>query len=385
MIRRAQSSSRARRTRSVRQLIVVGIVMAANLFGVPAQAIEPPNPDLGRLPRVGKPAPPDVTEQRHLCAERLLAGGLPTQEAPWAQRIMNLPAAWQFSRGREQRVAVIDTGVYRHERLGVVHAGGDYVSNTDGTDDCDGHGTLVAGIIAARESPKDRFAGVAPEAEIIAIRQLSEFFEKKEQRGDRPPGQNAEGYGDVNTLAAAVVRAVELKATVINISEVACSPASVHIPDEALGAAVKYAYENNVVVVAAAGNKDGNGTCKEQNAGSNPAAPDKPAWPLVQTKVSPAWFVPYVLTVASVDESGAVSDFSINGPWVGVAAPGRNIVSLDRRGDGLVDAEPTEGGGIGSLQGTSFAAPLVAGLLADISIAARDAREKHLGGHIFVA
>ncbi|MFP3468411.1 S8 family serine peptidase, partial [Leifsonia sp. SIMBA_070] len=76
---------------------------------------------------------------------------------------------------------VIDTGVTRHPRLPRVQAGGDYVSRTDGTDDCDGHGTLVAGIIAAQPSPTDAFAGVAPESSIIAIRQSSGAFEAKER------------------------------------------------------------------------------------------------------------------------------------------------------------------------------------------------------------
>ena len=60
---------------------------------------------------------------------------------------------WRLSRGSGQRVALIDTGIQPHSRLPDVVAGGDYVSIGDGKQDCDGHGTMVAGIIAAAPDP----------------------------------------------------------------------------------------------------------------------------------------------------------------------------------------------------------------------------------------
>ncbi len=71
---------------------------------------------------------------------------------------------------------MIDTGVNRHPRLRALEPGGDYVSNSDGLQDCDAHGTLVAGIIAAAPSADDSFAGVAPDAAILSIRQNSGAF-----------------------------------------------------------------------------------------------------------------------------------------------------------------------------------------------------------------
>ena len=62
-----------------------------------------------------------------------------------AARTLDYRAAWRFTRGAGQRVAVIDTGVTPHPRLGAVIPGGDYVSTGDGRDDCDAHGTAVAG------------------------------------------------------------------------------------------------------------------------------------------------------------------------------------------------------------------------------------------------
>lgn len=333
--------------------------LAATL--APAAAIGPPPIDPGALGAAqaisGRPAPLEPTEQRSLCAEPLLVGG-PPQEPPLAQRMLDLPAAWQFSRGAGQKVAVIDTGVNRHPRLPRLQPGGDYVSDTDGTVDCDGHGTLVAGIIGAQPSLEDAFAGVAPEAEILAIRQLSLAFERKDRGSRNELGEiRSEGYGSVLTLAGAVVRATDMGATVINISEVACSSAGSDTSDGALGAAVRYAYERNVVVVAAAGNVESDGACRNQNEGSG--------WGAVGTVASPAWFTPYVLAVGSVDADGRPSELSLHGPWVGVAAIGRNIVSLDSKpgGAGLVDGVQTTEG-IRSVDGTSFAAPYVAGLAA---------------------
>lgn len=355
-------------TRSGVARALLGVACAAGVLAGPALApgtalaIGPPTVDDGALAAAqalsGRPAPLEPTEQRQLCAQPLLRAGVPT-EAPAAQRVLDLPAAWQFSRGAGQKVAVIDTGVNRHPRLPALQTGGDYVSDTDGTADCDGHGTLVAGIIAARPDPGDAFVGVAPEAEILTIRQLSLAYEAKDRRGaDKPPDQlRGDGYGSVLTLAAAVVRAVDLGATVINISEVACSSAGSATADGALGAAVKYAYERNVVVVAAAGNVEQGGACENQNTGSG--------WSGVGTIATPAWFTPYVLAVGSVDADGTPSALSLHGPWVGVAAVGRDIVSLDSAPGavGLVDGVQTMNG-VQPVDGTSFAAPYVAGLAA---------------------
>ncbi|MCM6776102.1 type VII secretion-associated serine protease mycosin [Nocardia sp. CDC159] len=344
-------------------VVCAAAVLGAALLGIPAVAgaVAPPTVDPGALgPALalsGRPAPLEPTEQRRICAEPTLVGS-PPQEPPIAQRVLDLPAAWQFSRGAGQKVAVIDTGVNPHPRLPALQPGGDYVSDTDGTADCDGHGTVVAGIIAARPSPDDAFVGVAPEAEILTIRQLSLAYERKDRNNDQVPGAIVDsGYGNVLTLAAAVVRATDMGASVINISEVACSFAGSDTADATLGAAVRYAFERNVVVVVAAGNLQSDGACKTQN--------ETPGWAGVQTISSPAWFDKYVLSVASIDPNGVPSELTLRGPWIGVAAVGRQIVSLDskRGGTGLVNGVQTTDG-IRPIEGTSFAAPYVAGLAA---------------------
>lgn len=356
------------------------IVCAASILGsallgpvvpasaLPVKAVTPPTVDLGALGEAqalsGKPAPQQPTEKHALCNEPSLAGSVPKDE-PYSQGVLNLSAAWQFSRGAGQKVAVIDTGVNRHPRLPGLEAGGDFVSGGDGTDeDCDAHGTFVAGIIAAQPSPDDAFVGVAPEATILSIRQVSDHYKVKGSGGDKAPGNmSTQGYGNVTTLAASVVRAVDMGATVINISEVACTAAGSETADGALGAAVRYAYERNVVVVVAAGNVDSSSGCTTQNDENPQNSAD--SWKKVKTVASPAWFSKYVLAVGSVDRNGSPSSFTLYGPWVSVAAVGTNIIGLDSKGGatGLVDRALTSNGWQ-PIGGTSFAAPYVSGLAA---------------------
>jgi membrane-anchored mycosin MYCP len=271
---------------------------------------------------------------------------------------LDLQRAWEFTRGAGQTVAVIDTGVARHRLLPHLVPGGDYVSTADGTEDCDGHGTVVAGIIGAEpDSDQSAFSGVAPDATIVSIRQSSNKF----RAVDDPSGT---GFGDVDTLASAVRSAADMGATVINVSSVACLPIDGGLDDRPLGAALAYAVDvKNVVVVAAAGNVGAPGQCPQQNPAADPARSGQPDWNRVSVVVSPAWYDDYVLTVGSVDAHGAPSSFSLAGPWVDVAAPGEGIVSLDPDGEGLVSKLPTAADPM-PISGTSYAAPVVSGIAA---------------------
>jgi membrane-anchored mycosin MYCP len=246
-----------------------------------------------------------------------------------------------------------------------LEAGGDYVSNSDGLQDCDAHGTLVAGIIAAAPSPDDSFAGVAPDATILSIRQNSGAFDLAGTGANTSDDPNATstGYGNTQTLALAITRAVELGATVINLSEVACAPVAAGLDDAAVGRAVRYAFERNVVVVAAAGNFNNQSMCNAQNVMTDPNQPLERGWDTVGTIASPAWFDDYVLTVGAVTTSSAPAEFSLHGPWVALAAPGERITSLDSNGPGLINGQLGQQG-MAPLNGTSFAAPFVSGVVA---------------------
>ncbi|QLY31902.1 type VII secretion-associated serine protease mycosin [Nocardia huaxiensis] len=328
-----------------------------------AHADRPDPIDMGLLPSGNPAAPPSETEHpaNSPCYDTKTGGDGPT--VPTAQRSLDLDQAWQFSKGAGQLVAVIDTGVANHPRLPGLIADGDYVAaGGDGTEDCDAHGTLVAGIIAASQVAGQGFSGVAPEARILTIRQTSALYQLKGASQNKGPDDMAEGYGKVSALASAVRRAADAGASVINISLVACStgkPSSTEMAS--LGAAVKYAAEEkNAVIVTSAGNSD---HCSAGNPDINPLKPDQDLWSNISTYVAPAWWDDYVLSVGSVDKFGRPSDFTVPGPWVGVAAPGENIVSLDPRSTGLT-TQVLKQNQWADHKGTSFAAPYVAGVAA---------------------
>ncbi|MGW5073272.1 type VII secretion-associated serine protease mycosin [Rhodococcus sp. NPDC004095] len=333
--------------------LAAAAVVPAVMSGT-AAAVAPPTIDPGSLPPGN--LPPVQSELRDPCAQTSAAAN--PAEVPAPQQSLDLDSVWPLTTGRGQLVAVIDTGVEHHPRLPGLVPGGDFVSTGDGTADCDAHGTLVAGLIAATRSEATGFAGVAPDARILTIRQSSNIYRRVGADPDTD-GRNARGVGNLTTLASAIRRAADMNATVINISEVACVPPGAGDP-RALGAAIDYAARvRDAVIVAAAGNLD---ACPQSNPSPDPARPHADPWEDVTTVATPAWYDEQVLTVGSVNGDGSPSPFTLPGPWVDVAAPGTAITSLDPRrplDDGLTAS--TNGGPV---EGTSFAAPYVAGTAA---------------------
>jgi membrane-anchored mycosin MYCP len=261
----------------------------------------------------------------------------PPPAADHAAERLQLAALHRLATGAGQVVAVIDTGVHPDARFGDrLRGGGDYVAGGDGLADCDGHGTAVAGLIGAARGDRDGAPGIAPAARLVSIRQSSP------SHGVPGPDGAPRPAGDVETLADAVVLAVRAGAGVVNISEAACLPAErAAVQGRAIQAALRFAARADVVVVAAAGNA-GVGSCAE--AGRAP--PDQVSLP--------GWYGDDVLTVGAVGPDDAPAAFTVAGPWVDVAAPGTGLRSLAVGGG-------TTGTGV---EGTSFAAPWVAGLAA---------------------
>ncbi len=328
--------------RAVRLAVVVAVAAAPTWAAPAAFAVTPPPVDETRLPPAGPPGPPQPTTRFDDCVA-IVRMPLHPPEGSGQFAGWDLPAVWALTSGAGQTVAVIDTGVARHPRLPHLVAGGDYVSNGDGTSDCDGHGTTIAAIIgAAPDVTGDPvgIGGIAPQASILAIRQSSNKF----RASDDPAGS---GYGDVETMAAAVRAAADLGATVVNISSVACVPSDIGLDDRALGAALAYAVDvKNVVVVTAAGNTDSSGPCPGRNSLDSGGRDD------VAVVASPAWYDDYVLTVGSVGRDGSASTFSLEGPWVDVAAPGE------------VDMSSTVDDDVVEVAGTNYAAPVVSAVAA---------------------
>jgi membrane-anchored mycosin MYCP len=218
----------------------------------------------------------------------------------------------------------------------------------------------------------DAFSGVAPDVDLLSIRQSSQAFGLKDAyTGDEDPQTQAKIDG-VQTMARAIVHAANLGASVINISDVTCMSARNIIDQRALGAAVRYAaVDKNAVIVAAAGDiskKD----CK-QNPAHDPLQPNDPRnWSAVTTVVTPSWFSDYVLTVGAVDEDGrplsqgtqGQASSSLAGPWVGIAAPGADVVGLSPRDDGVINAIDGPDNTLLVPSGTSFSAAIVSGVAA---------------------
>jgi type VII secretion-associated serine protease mycosin len=334
----------------------------------PALAISPPGVDAGVAPPSGTPGPGQPMEQRAQCSiSGVVPGSDPGVTTP-SQAVLNLPAAWQFSRGEGQLVAVVDTGVRPGPRLPNVDPGGDFVETTDGLTDCDGHGTLVAGIIAGQPGD-DGFSGVAPAARVLSIRTTSAKFSPRTPGGDP---LLARASLDVATLSRAIVHAADLGARVINVSAITCLPADRPIDQAALGAAIRYAaVDKDAVIVAAAGNNGPTGSGVDgMSCDSNPltdlSRPDDARnWAGVKSISIPSWWQPYVLSAASLTPDGQPSKFTMAGPWVGIAAPGESVVSVSNRdGGGLANGLPDDHQQMVALSGTSYAAGYVSGVAA---------------------
>ncbi|HEX3784644.1 MAG TPA: type VII secretion-associated serine protease mycosin [Pseudonocardiaceae bacterium] len=303
----------------------------------------------------------------------------PITRVPAAQSMLDIADAQKISTGRNVTVAVIDTGVNPHPFFGNrLENGGDYIqSDGKGEFDCDGHGTIVAGIIAADTRGTGLgFIGVAPDANILAIRQTDGNY--VDAQGDPA--------GDLTTLAEAIYYAATVPAVkVITMSVDNCNTlANAQTqensqPGQLLQAAIHYAVDvADKVVVAAAGNipngntadQNSQGNAASQSASSNPCASvpqnDDPDGNAVKQVEIPPVYANDVLSVASVNpNTGDPSTFTEWGPWVSVAAPGENIISVDPAPNGTLLADRTQqNGSTVLLQGTSFAAPYVAGLAA---------------------
>lgn len=229
------------------------------------------------------------------------------KEYQWNLPSISTEKGWSVGRGSDSViVGVLDTGVQSdHPDLkGKLVKGMNIVSEDDAPDDDVGHGTHVAGIIAASVNNGEGVAGMTWYNKILPVKVL-----------------DSSGAGSTYSVAQGVIWATDHGAKVINMS------LGNYAEAEFLHDALKYAFDHDVVLVAASGNDN----------------TERPGYPAAY---------PEVLAVAATDQNAKRASFSNYGDYIDVAAPG----------DAIASTYP--GSQYAALSGTSMASPHVAALAA---------------------
>lgn len=216
--------------------------------------------------------------------------------------LANIPAAWRLTMGAGVKVAVLDTGMPRHNDI-TVEGAKSFIPGY--LVDESGHGTASGSVIAATANNGMGIRGVAPEA--------SDYYGAVLDRV---------GLGSIRSIVDGIYWAAdEVKADVVNMSlgipgEYECDPE--------LQKACDYAYGKGCLLVASAGNSGG--------AVNYPARYDS------------------VVAVSAVDRNAKIASFSSRGPEVEFAAGGVDVYMCYRNN------------GYASMSGTSFSAPVISGI-----------------------
>lgn len=236
------------------------------------------DPDSTRAPSSTQATTPNIT-----CAKTT---GESSREVPWAQQMLSVKRAWSLSTGSGVTVAVIDSGVDASVAAlaGRVGPGASLIPPTSvpggavATKDCSGHGTFLASIVAAAETPGRGFAGLAPSASVAPIQVV------EPENGRTKPD-----------LAGGLRAAVDAGAAVALIGS------TMEYPNTgAMAEAVEYAQARDVLVVTPG--------MTGQPIGREP-------WPVL-------------LAVGSIGRNGAPVAESGDGSLIDVVAPGSEITAL---------------------------------------------------------
>ena len=222
----------------------------------------------------------------------------------WHFSVIGAPAAWDLTTGSaDVIIAVLDSGIYaQHEDLSSrVIPGWNVLDQNSDTSPVDGHGTSVAGAVGAASDNAIGVAAITWGCKIMPIRVSNSF-----------------GWTNASVIADGIVWATDHGARIANISFE--GPV-----DATFSAAAQYLHDRGGVVVKSAGNS---GTF-------DPSADN-----------------PYVLQVSATDADDLVPSWSVTGNNVDLSAPGVRISTT------------TITGGYGAATGTSFSAPIVAGVAA---------------------
>ena len=227
----------------------------------------------------------------------------PVQSLPWGVDRVDAELVWPGGNTADPvKVAVVDTGISKDHPDLQVQGGYNAINPTKSWNDDNGHGSHVAGIVAAFNNSIG-VVGVGPAVDLLAIKVLSRS-----------------GSGFLSDVIEGIQWAMNNGAQVINLSLGSSSGS------QAMHDAVAAAHNAGVVVVAAAGNSGG-------------------------AVIYPAAY-PEVIAVSATDSNNFLASFSSFGPEVDLAAPGVGILSTYK------------GTGYATFSGTSMAAPHVTGAAA---------------------
>lgn len=294
------------------------------LFGAKAEPAPEPSPEATEAPVASPEASPSAST-RPVSSNRIadtIAAADPLVKDQWYLSSLSMNEVWSAhgTGSSGVTVAVLDTGVdYDHPDLaGRIIKGPDYVDKDYEPKDEHGHGTHVAGIIAAGLNNEQGISGLAPNVKVLAVRVL-----------------DAKGSGSLFNIAKGIAYAANNGAKVINLS--LGSPPGGLIMRTLANFLAGYAERKGSLIVAAAG-----------NSGSDigyPAAASK------------------FLSVGAVNEQNYLASFSNRGPELDIVAPGVNIMSTFPTYEVTANAAGLPKN-YASLNGTSMATPMVAALAA---------------------
>ncbi|MFD7812973.1 S8 family serine peptidase [Streptomyces sp. NPDC059785] len=260
--------------------------VSAPVAGLPAALPAADGGKAQELPAMPPAFDPDADDVTCTAASKEQA-----KKQDWSRQRLDLDRLHQYSTGTGVTVALIDTGV----ATGAAGLDGRVTAEGTAGDDCVGHGTFLAGLIAGDGGDSPRLAGVAPGAKILALR-----------------GTDERGQASADLVVQAVRQAIEAKADVIAVG------VALTKRDSALTQAVADARKAGAVVVAAA-------APDPTTNNSSDETPSRTYWPAGEAGV---------LSVADMLPAGTRPDTALPTTGIDLAAPGAGVVSGGPRGDG---------------------------------------------------